>query len=215
MKLARVVLFTVLFLLLLVPAIVYLNLKTIPSSNSSATHFDTIIVLGFPAWDDGRPSPEQRERVVEAIREYKAGTAPRIIMTGGAAHNEFVEAHVMAQLAAEQGVPRSDLFEEPRAQNTIQNIYFSEQLMQQHGWRSAEVISSSAHIPRAALILQTAEKEHPELAIQWKTQSAPWPSGYNLKNRLYIITFEALRCLLIRVAGLHIATELVDRYKPA
>jgi uncharacterized SAM-binding protein YcdF (DUF218 family) len=178
-----------------------LNVKAIPTGNTSATHFDTIIVLGFPAWDDGRPSPEQRERVMEGVREYKAGIAPRIIMTGGAAHNQFVEAHVMARLAAQQGVPEADIIEEPQAMNTIQNIYYSSQIMHAHGWHSAEVVSSSAHISRAAMILLAMAKKHPELTIQWRTRAALWPRGYKWRNRLYITTYEDLRCLLIRVAG--------------
>lgn len=203
------------FLLVAVPALVYLNLWAIPTANTSATRFDTIIVLGFPAGDDGRPSPEQRERVMEGVREYKAGIAPRIIMTGGAAHNQFVEAHVMATVAVEQGIPAADIIEEPQAMNTIQNIYYSSQIMQEHGWKSAEVVSSMAHIPRAAMILPATAKKHPELTIQWRTHASRWPRGYNWKNRLYITSEEALRCLLIRVAGLDYATELADRYKPA
>ena len=76
--------------------------ETIPSSNTALTHFDTIIVLGTPAEPDGTPSPEQRERTLEGVREYKAGIAPTLIFTGGPAHNQFVEAHVMAILAESQ-----------------------------------------------------------------------------------------------------------------
>ena len=91
---------------------------------------------------DGTPSPEQRERVLEGVREYKAGVAPHIIMTGGPAHNHFVEAHTMSQLASSEGVPLADILEEGQAQNTIQNIFYSSQIMHQHGWSSAEVVSS-------------------------------------------------------------------------
>ena len=79
--------------------------RSLPLANTRATRFDTLIVLGYQALPDGAPSPEMRERVLEGVREYRAGVAPRIVMTGGAAHNDFVEAHVMATLAAVQGVP--------------------------------------------------------------------------------------------------------------
>ena len=43
--------------------------ESIPTHNTNITHFDAIIVLGTPANADGTPSPEQRERTLEGIRE--------------------------------------------------------------------------------------------------------------------------------------------------
>src|SRR5882757_9415083 len=144
-------------------ALVY---RTIPSTNTNLTHFDTIIVLGTPARLDGTPSPEQRERTLEGIREFKAGIAPHLIFTGGPAHNQFVEAHTMATLALAQGVPPDAIIEEGQAQNTIQNIFYSQYIMAAHGWTSAEVGSSPSHLPRTALILQ-------HFSMQWSTHPAP------------------------------------------
>src|SRR5271167_4268314 len=86
--------------------------RSIPSANTNRTHFDTIIVLGNPTNPDGTPSPEQRERTLEGVREFKAGVAPHLIVTGGPAHNQFVEGHVMAMLALAQGVPPQAIIEE-------------------------------------------------------------------------------------------------------
>lgn len=183
-------------------AIIAVNRLAVPSSNTSVARFDTIIVLGYPANTDGTPSPEERERVLEGVREFKTGVAPRIIMTGGAAHNQFVEAHVMAVLAASQGVPASAILEEGQAQNTIQNIFYSSLIMHSHRWRSAEVVSSPAHIGRAAMILQAFAKRQPALAIDWKTQASEWPAENSLTHRLFLDSLEASRCLEIRIFGL-------------
>jgi hypothetical protein len=113
-----------------------IDYRTIPTHDTNLTHFDTIIVLGTPAKPDGTPSPEQRERTLEGVREFKAGVAPSIILTGGPAHNQFVEAHVMAMLAIAQGVPPEDVIEEDQAQNTIQNIFYSQRIMAAHQWTS-------------------------------------------------------------------------------
>ena len=177
------------------------NFVTLPTHNTTQTHFDTIIVLGTPTNTDGTPSPEQRERVLEGIREYKAGVAPHLIMTGGPAHNHFVEAHTMAQLAATQGVPASDILEEPQALNTIQNIYYSAQLMHQHNWSSAEVVSSPNHLGRTSLILNTFNTAQPALSIDWHTHPAPWPHEYSLPHELLLDSVEALRCLQLRIQG--------------
>jgi uncharacterized SAM-binding protein YcdF (DUF218 family) len=181
--------------------ILYGNYITLPTHNTTATHFDTIVVLGTPTRPDGTPSAEQRERVLEGVREYKAGVAPRLIMTGGPAHNHFIEADTMAQFAAAQGVPASAIYEEPQAQNTIQNIYYSAQIMHQHGWSSAEIVSSPHHLGRTDLILNTFNLTQPALSIDWRTHGAHWPPEYNIGHELTLYTIEAWRCLELRVTG--------------
>jgi uncharacterized SAM-binding protein YcdF (DUF218 family) len=135
-------------------------------SNTSLTRFDAIIVLGTPADADGNPTPTQLSRVTEAVHEYERGVAPRLILTGGPAHNKFVEATVMAHAAHAQGIPESALFIEPRAQDTLQNACYSKQIMDSHGWRSAEVVSSAAHLPRAAMIFDRT-------SLEWRMHAAP------------------------------------------
>lgn len=137
-----------------------------PVSNASLQRFDAIIVLGSPADDDGNPTPEQLARVTEGVREYERGVAPRLILTGGSAHNRYVEADIMARTAAAQGIPPSAIFIETRALDTIQNACYSTRIMQAHGWRSAEVISSASHLPRAGLILSRTP-------LKWATHAAP------------------------------------------
>jgi uncharacterized SAM-binding protein YcdF (DUF218 family) len=137
-----------------------------PVSNTSLTRFDAIIVLGTPADSDGNPTPEQLARVTEGVNEYKRGTAPRLILSGGAAHNRFVEARVMARTAEAQGIPTSAILVEPQAMDTIQNACYSVRIMEAHGWRSAEVVSTAYHLPTAALIFNA-------LPLQWAVHPAP------------------------------------------
>ena len=188
-------------LAILFAVVVYANYASLPTSNTSATHFDTIIVLGFPANPDGTPSPEERARVLEGIREYRAGVAPRLILTGGAAHNQFVEAQVMARFAETQGVPAADIFEEGQAQNTIQNIFYSAEIMHAHGWASAEVVSSRYHLGRAALILASFNRRQPALAFAWRTHPAARAPEYFLLRQPFLYSLEATRCLYYRLFG--------------
>ncbi|HTD95636.1 MAG TPA: YdcF family protein [Edaphobacter sp.] len=172
-------------------AIVY---RAIPNHNTDLAHFDTIIVLGTPARADGTPSPEQRERTLEGVREFKAGVAPNIILTGGPAHNRFVEAHVMAALAITQGVPPSAVIEEGQAQNTVQNIFYSQRIMSDHHWTSAEVVSSPSHLPRTALILR-------HFSFAWRTHAAPWPTEYSFVERAAHFCVEAQYCFKLQIMG--------------
>ena len=181
----------VVFVVMVCAAFVYRN---IPNSNTDLTHFDTLIVLGNPAMPDGTPSPEQRERTLEAVREYKAGAASHLIFTGGAAHNRFIEAEVMKALAVANGVPSDEITVEDQAQNTIQNIYYSEQIMEAHHWTSAELISSPSHLPRTGLILSY-------YSFAWRTHAAPWPAEYKLLQKLVRFWIEAEYCLKLRLFG--------------
>jgi uncharacterized SAM-binding protein YcdF (DUF218 family) len=178
--------------LVITVAATVIDYRAIPNHNTNLTHFDAIIVLGTPANLDGTPSPEQRERTLEGVREFKAGVAPHLILSGGPAHNQFVEAHVMAALALAQGVPPAAVIEEDQAQNTIQNIFYSQRIMASHQWTSAEVVSSPSHLPRTALILD-------HYPIVWRTQAAPWPSEYGFWQRAAHFCVEAQYCLKLKI----------------
>ena len=194
MRLLRSAVFLLVIVGLAWLALVVALYRTVPSSDTAATHFDAIIVLGTPSLLDGTPSPEQRERVLEGVREFRAGVAPHLIMTGGPAHNHFIEAHTMALYAESLGVPAEEVVEEGQAQNTLQNIFYSRLLMQQHGWNSAEVVSSPSHLPRTALIL-----EH--YRFPWRTQVSRWPPEYGLVNIGMHYWAEAGYCFKLRVFG--------------
>jgi uncharacterized SAM-binding protein YcdF (DUF218 family) len=139
--------------------------RVAPMANTKRDHFDAIVVLGYPADDDGNPTPEQLARVTEAVREYERGVAPRILFTGGPAANQFAEADVMARVAAAQGIPPSAIFVETKAKDTIQNACYSARLMSKHGWRSAEVVSSEYHLPRASMIFSRTR-------LEWRMHAA-------------------------------------------
>jgi uncharacterized SAM-binding protein YcdF (DUF218 family) len=173
-----------------------------PTSNTARTRFDAIIVLGTPADSDGNPEPEQLARVTEAVNEYKRGVAPRLILSGGAAHNQFVEARVMARSAQAQGIPEPSIFVEPEAQDTIQNACYSERIMKAHGWHSAEIVASSAHLPRAGMIFNA-------LPMEWRAHAAPPLSP---ESAAYQSTLSAVEVL--KTARYLIWARWADRCEP-
>ena len=155
-----------------------------PLANTPRQTFDAIIVLGTPADSDGNPTPSQLDRVTEAVREFQRGVAPRLLMTGGAAHNHFVEAQVMARVAEAQGVPASVILIEPQAQDTIQNACYSTRMLVGQGLHSAEVVSSKSHLPRAAMIFSGQP-------LEWRTHASP----DNSSGGLYASAGEAVEIL--------------------
>jgi vancomycin permeability regulator SanA len=100
----------------------------------------------------------------------------------------------MKRYAVAQGVPADAIVEEPKAQDTIQNIYYSNQIMQAQGWHSAEVVSSRSHLPRAGLILHNYH-------FAWHAHGAPWPNEYHFYKVLAIYAAEIDHCWQIRKKG--------------
>lgn len=178
--------------------------ETVPTHNMEATHFDTLIVLGSPADPDGKPSPEQRERVMEAVREFRGGRARHIIVSGGAVHNQWVESRKMAEIAEAAGVPAENVVVEEKARNTIENVYYSHEIMQARGWSTAEVVSSPAHIPRAGLIL-----EH--WRFGWRTHAAHWPPEYERRRIAPYYLYEALGTTALRWFGYRASRFLPEK----
>jgi uncharacterized SAM-binding protein YcdF (DUF218 family) len=151
---------------------------SIPMNDTQRTQFDVILVLGNPAADNGSIAPLAQSRVLEAIRQYRAGAAPRIMMTGGAVQNKFLESQVMLRFALSQGVPESALYSEYESHNTIQNAYYSYRIMQAMGWTSALVVTSPTHVRRASLIFQ-------RYPLAWRMDVAPWPPDYPLWKKFW------------------------------
>lgn len=182
-------------------AIMYFS---IPMSDTQQGQFDVLLVLGNPALSDGSIGPVARSRVLEAIRQYREGVAPRLLMTGGAVQNQFVEAQVMMQFARSQGVPASAVLAEGQAQNTVQNAYYSYQIMRAHNWTSVLVVSSPTHLRRASLIFS-----HYPLA--WRMQVAPWPPHYSYRKRLWYWVSEAAYTSYARLFGFPNSDQYLPR----
>ncbi len=161
-----------------------------PVGNTTASRFDAIIVLGTPSDSDGNPTPRQLARVTEAVREYDRGVAPRLILTGGAAHDHFVEAESMARVAQAQGVPASAIYLEPQALDTLQNACYSARILHQHGWTSAEVVSSPYHLPRAGILFSHLPAQ---LRFDWHTHAAPPLEPYSAAMRWTIDAIETVK----------------------
>lgn len=179
-----------------VVVVAFILYVTIPLGNISARHFDAILVLGCPARSDGTPSAEQRERVMEGVRQFQDGVAPVIIFSGGPAHNRFVEAEVMGRLAEQLGVPQRDVFEDKHARDTVENIEYSTLIMREHGWHSVETVSSVYHLRRASLILM-----HSPIRVNWRMQGAPWPRSYDIADKTKRYAHEIYYCAKMRLLG--------------
>lgn len=166
---------------------------TVPDRNNNEREVDCLLVLGSPSEIDGTLTETQRWRVDEAVREYRAGRAPRMLITGGVTSRNYAEAETMGNYARSLGIPPAAILEEPHARTTQENIRLSQVLLDAHGWHHVEVISTPEHLPRTALLL-----EHSDL--EWRTHAAPTP-GRGLLQKSGAYAEEAVGTSIMRLFG--------------
>jgi uncharacterized SAM-binding protein YcdF (DUF218 family) len=127
------------------------------ASREPVPHAQAIVVLGGPKMR--LPAATAREvgieegsdRVWHALRLYRAGKAPLIVVSGGGEPDAFgqTEADAVGVVLADLGVPPSDLLLETRSRNTHQNAEFSARLLESRGIRSIVLVTSAMHMQRA------------------------------------------------------------------
>jgi uncharacterized SAM-binding protein YcdF (DUF218 family) len=112
---------------------------------------DVIIVLGGGLIRETRTLPwGVEERMQKGVELYKKGFAGKLIVTGGLAwHDGVAESAVMAPYAVALGVPQADVVQENQSKDTRTNAIYSNIIMEQHGWRTAIVVTSDFHSQRA------------------------------------------------------------------
>jgi uncharacterized SAM-binding protein YcdF (DUF218 family) len=139
--------------------------KPVPVADLPAA--DVTIVLGGIA---GQPLPprvtldlgEPADRVIQAFRLYKAGKTANILVSGGNLPWQTAvapEAELVGDLLVELGVPREAIALETQSRNTRENATASAEIMKARGWRSALLVTSGAHMPRAMAIFRRAGLE--------------------------------------------------------
>lgn len=139
--------------------------------------YDAIIVLGNKVMPDGSPGHTMRSRVRRGVDLLKEGAAPRVVMTGGAVHNQYVEAETMAAFALSIGAPLGSLVLETEARNTRENARYTAELMRRHGWRTALVVTSTYHARRSRWNFVQEGIEH-------RVEAVPVPKELGWKKRL-------------------------------
>ncbi|MFD0959233.1 YdcF family protein [Paenibacillus chungangensis] len=113
---------------------------------------DALIVLGYVS-KDGRIHPLLKERLDEAYKLFQQYGHKYIIVSGGAVGSRRSEAELMKKYLVEKGVPTKKVLEEDKSYNTVQNLIFSKQLMEQYQLNSFIIITNSFHIRRTKYIL--------------------------------------------------------------
>ncbi len=97
--------------------------RIITAEEAAGQDADAILVLGALVYPDGRPSDILRDRLDNAIALYRAGAAPKIIMSGDHGTTSYDEVNGMKQYAMKQGVPEDDIFCDHAGFSTYESMH--------------------------------------------------------------------------------------------
>jgi uncharacterized SAM-binding protein YcdF (DUF218 family) len=144
--------------------------------------YDAVIVLGggldpVATERSGRPeynaAPERLLRGFELLLE---GRARRVLISGGSLDprpEAVVEADVLSKQLQAWGIPPERIFTEGRSRNTRENAVESERIIREQGWKTLLLVTSAAHMPRAAGCFAAVGLRPDTLPVDIRTSSTP------------------------------------------
>ena len=136
----------------------------LPVAVQEAPIADAIVVLGGAVEGALPPRLEEdlgdgADRVLHAVRLFKAGKADTIIACGGNLPwlgDQVAEASVIQSLLVEWGVPAGDILAAGSSRNTHENALEIRNLMRAREMHSALLVTSALHMPRALAVFRAA-----------------------------------------------------------
>lgn len=128
--------------------------ESVQTAQDQAASFDAdaIVVLGAGINWDGSPSTILKDRLDVAIALYKAGVAPKIIMSGDNSDSSYNEVMAMANYAIDQGVSPDDIFCDHAGVSTYDSMY---RLRYVFGVQRCVVVTQEYHLYRAVYDAQS------------------------------------------------------------
>lgn len=124
---------------------------------------DVILVLGggTESFDPPRSGVEVNgagDRVIHAVRLYRQGVAPYILLSGGnidwLSARTTTPAFEMKELMVFMGVPESALILQDQSQNTAEDVRFSARILREKQFERVVLVTSAQHMPRAVALFR-------------------------------------------------------------
>ncbi|TGL59348.1 YdcF family protein [Leptospira ognonensis] len=145
---------------------------------------DVVVVLGGMihtlAIHPGRPElTDASDRLVDAVRIYKAKKAKKILFTGGSGSlfaGEIREADLAEKIILGLGVPKSDLLLERESRNTRDNAVASANIIKTNHLSKMILVTSAFHMKRAEALFQKEGLDFINFPTDYKTPSFTNPA---------------------------------------
>lgn len=107
---------------------------------------DCIIVLGCRVWSDNTPSAMLSDRLKRGVELYKAGAAPKLLMSGDHGREDYDEVNVMRKYAEDEGVDSKDIFTDHAGFSTYETMYRAKEVFKA---KKVIIVTQSYHLYRA------------------------------------------------------------------
>ena len=112
---------------------------------------DCIIVLGCQVRDDGTLSHMLRDRLMRGLEVYKAGAAPKLLMSGDHGRIDYDEVNAMKQYAVENGVSSEHVFMDHAGFSTYETVYRAKEIFEAD---KVIIVTQEYHLYRALYIAE-------------------------------------------------------------
>ena len=111
-----------------------------------------IVVLGAAQYN-GTPSPALEKRLDHALELYRAGEAPRIVVTGGRqAGDRYTEATTGYDYLRAAGVPDEAILKEVQGRSTYESLAATARFLRKRDVTDVLFVTSPAHAKRVSVI---------------------------------------------------------------
>lgn len=146
---------------------------------------DVIVVLGggtesFDAPRSGVEVNGAGDRVIHAVRLYRQGSAPYILLSGGnidwLSARTTTPAFEMKELMVFMGVPEAALILQDQSQNTAEDVLFSSRILKERGFERVILVTSAQHMPRSVALFRSQGIEVIPSPTDYSITDAEWRS---------------------------------------
>jgi len=130
-----------------------------PKAMSVTPDAEAIVLLGGAIRGDTHMGSlgdlnQQADRLVHALALYKAGKAPRILVSGGGQPGARSEAEIMYELLTLMGVPPHAIMQENASRDTYQNAVYTAVMLEKLGINKILLVTSAFHMRRAEALFK-------------------------------------------------------------
>ncbi len=152
---------------------------------------EVIIILGKGVKADGSLPAVVQHEIQYAAQLCQLQPIPAIILAGDywgllSSGSVIAEAEVMRRWALGKIPPQTEVICETQSRDTIGNLLFSKDILEQRGWRNVLILSSADHLPRVQYIAEHVFGHDYELSYHGHQHS------YTLRQYLHTLRYERL-----------------------
>ncbi len=123
---------------------------------------EAIVVLGGGTRSQAYPRPDvdlndAGDRVWYGANLYRAGKAPKIIVSGGRLEwmgSGSPESEDLTKLLVRMGVPKADIIPESKSYNTYENAVNVKKILDAQEFKTILLVTSAMHMPRSMAIFK-------------------------------------------------------------